>query len=234
MLWYWETQNERSELDLLRSTISQLDLGVVPESEDNKPTKWKIKCGFMFRKKPKDTGPSGSGAPQQKGQANRLFKVEDLIKHKNQVVLVLPAPKPGAAPKATALTDGNRTARHTLLQASSNVMLFPFYSDFTMRKEVVIEGDEFVVGDFAISLGVSRVSPRVYIVIKVRHIPCQLKPTATAWKNVCQCLGIGTRFPEQAVPVSFEQFAPTLDDSYGPLHQAVEIVELCSWILNLQ
>jgi hypothetical protein len=315
--WYWETRDEVTDQEVLRREVLKLDCGALPESEENRPAPWRLRCSLLLRRKApaqpgagKVTAQSGPTAVGEPDEANRMLTVES-ASWSSEVVLVVPsktfglqrappasaamragvkvepgaasggsnaarpgaigaaqlapgpaagarpgpsAPVPGGgAPAAGAAPvpvppgarDAGAESLHTVMQTSKVIGMFPFFAEFSQRKEIVVEGQSFRVGDYVINVGVARVPPTAFIVLQVRFAACELPSGATSLSGVARALGVladddGRRRPGldkahvRSVSTGLERYAQVLPLAYGPMHQAIEAVELFAALVNLQ
>jgi hypothetical protein len=338
--WYWETRDEVKDQEVLRREVLKLDRGALPESEENRPAPWRLRCSLLLRRKAPAqpgagkvtvlSGPATAGEPEE---ASRMLTVESAA-WPNEVVLVVPsktfglqrpppapsgatrvgvkvepgvgagagsgagsagpgAARPGAgaaaapgdaaqpalgpaggarpgpsappvpgggAPAAGAgagagagaapvpgpagARDAGAESLHTVMQTIKVIGMFPFYYEFSQRKEIVVEGQSFLVGDYVINVGVARVPPTAFIVLQVRFAACELPPGAASLSGVARALGVladegGRRRPGldkaqvRSLSTGLERYAQVLPAAYGPMHQAVEAVELFAALVNL-
>mmetsp|Transcript_13625 Transcript_13625/g.24281 ORF Transcript_13625/g.24281 Transcript_13625/m.24281 type:complete len:271 (+) Transcript_13625:412-1224(+) len=258
--WYfWETKHESVDLEAVRREVAKLDRGSQPASVGHKPEPWRIKCSVLMRKGAKIAAleermrqhPSSSGQPPEHvvPQASRVFRVESDLMWPDELVYVIPGqqkpPKDVAAmeaarqaiKKARTDSDENRNTgntRHTLVQVGRGFSTLPFLNDFVARRDFLVDGNEYIVGDFSICVGICRVNPTAYVVVQIRHVPCALSPNAMSIRSVAAALGFGTLFPAKLVSDTFFRGCDALTKEYGPSHQAVEIVAFFIALYNLQ
>mmetsp|Transcript_2798 Transcript_2798/g.6547 ORF Transcript_2798/g.6547 Transcript_2798/m.6547 type:complete len:250 (+) Transcript_2798:537-1286(+) len=241
MYWFWDTTNEQADMDTLRREILRLDTGVLPESPEVEQCKWSIEASLMQRKSEEKSSP---GPPSGSNSATKgavrpiqtMTKVENSTQYPDQMVLVFSHPKRTAPDTGPARKDSQNggilrlpppTRKCVVVQANSNISKLDFYSDYHSKNNIKLDGFEYVVGDFSIRIGVaSRGNTQSYIVIRAMFIPCELDPEAPIYRQVEEALGLGTRFPCTSLPIKLDQYADVLPKQFGPMHEAVEVVEV--------
>ncbi|GBG25444.1 Hypothetical Protein FCC1311_016622 [Hondaea fermentalgiana] len=248
MHWYWETRSEQQDLDTLRNEIRKLDTGKLPESPEVEPSKWRVDLGILhLSPQQQQQQQQIQQQLQQQGKpkheiTSHLFRSENRAQYPGQMVLLfLKANQRKQKPGFTQ--DPNKNIQrypapeneYTIVQTTSNISLLSFYGDYPANKDYIFEGFDYVVGDFALRVGVARLhKSRSLIFVRAMFIPCKLDPDAPIYRQVEEALGLGTRFPCRAIPTRFDHYKPNIIPAqFGPMHEAIENVELLSAMRSL-
>lgn len=112
------------------------------------------------------------------------------------------------------------------VQVSKSIGLLPFYFEYSPKKELIINGRTFCIGDYQICCGSFRSNDTAYVVVHIRHLPCRLPGHSRAYREIIHALGIDVHFPQcKTLEANLDRF-DSLPSDYGLIHLGIEVTEL--------
>jgi len=227
MLWFWRTKNEIDDMAALRRNVLLMDTARADGAEHAEPTPWKMKISFLVRADQNPRGQQPQGARVNANEATSMIKVENPLKSPNEAVHVISE----GSPKLTkdekdGITRFKANPRYTVVQVGNGISILPVYSEYKIKKDLSVDGSEYVIGDFKIRSGVCKIgSSATYILIWAIFLPEGAPDDLERFRDMEKELGLGGSFPCSTLWMDFSTF-PNFPSKYGPMHEAVELTNM--------